>query len=161
MQCVWSLARVSNHSNSLPFSSSRPGRPPKRAPVGLSLAASHLQHQQMKKHRMDNGDYPYENGHMGAGQYCEQNRASLGIYVGIMQIAQQQQRNDPIYHIALRAAGNAKKACPLTQLTTNGKSFSGLARDILKLLSKTTRKNFRSPADLTSDADRIRGRTAI
>ncbi|XP_049825927.1 dachshund homolog 2 isoform X2 [Aethina tumida] len=42
----------------------RPGRPPKRAPVGLSLAASHLQHQQLKKQRMDNGDYPYENGHM-------------------------------------------------------------------------------------------------
>ncbi|XP_017782403.1 PREDICTED: dachshund homolog 1-like isoform X2 [Nicrophorus vespilloides] len=42
----------------------RPGRPPKRAPVGLSLAASHLQHQQIKKHRLDNGDYPYENGHM-------------------------------------------------------------------------------------------------
>ncbi|XP_050308044.1 dachshund homolog 2 isoform X2 [Anthonomus grandis grandis] len=41
----------------------RPGRPPKRAPVGLSLAASHLQHQQLKKPRMDNGDYPYENGH--------------------------------------------------------------------------------------------------
>lgn len=67
-ESVWSLPRVSNHSNSLPFSSSRPGRPPKRAPVGLSLAASHLQHQQMKKHRMDNGDYPYENGHMGAGK---------------------------------------------------------------------------------------------
>lgn len=64
-QSVWPLARVSNHSNSLPFSSSRPGRPPKRAPVGLSLAASHLQHQQIKKHRIDNGDYPYENGHMG------------------------------------------------------------------------------------------------
>ncbi|KAJ3659126.1 hypothetical protein Zmor_010832 [Zophobas morio] len=45
--------------------SSRPGRPPKRAPVGLSLAASHLQHQQLKKQRLDNGDYPYENGHMG------------------------------------------------------------------------------------------------
>ncbi|KAF5308304.1 hypothetical protein FQR65_LT06297 [Abscondita terminalis] len=45
--------------------SSRPGRPPKRAPVGLSLAASH-QFQQLKKHRMDNGDYsPYENGHLG------------------------------------------------------------------------------------------------
>ncbi|XP_050513867.1 dachshund homolog 2 isoform X2 [Diabrotica virgifera virgifera] len=44
----------------------RPGRPPKRAPVGLSLAATHLQHQQqLKKHRIDNGDYPYENGHMG------------------------------------------------------------------------------------------------
>lgn len=63
--CVWLLTRVSNHSNSLLFCSSRPGRPPKRAPVGLSLAASHLQHQQLKKHRMDNGDYPYENGHMG------------------------------------------------------------------------------------------------
>lgn len=62
------LTRVSNHSNSLLFCSSRPGRPPKRAPVGLSLAASHLQHQQLKKHRMDNGDYPYENGHMG-GEY--------------------------------------------------------------------------------------------
>ncbi|XP_014250291.1 dachshund homolog 2 isoform X2 [Cimex lectularius] len=44
----------------------KPGRPPKRAPVGLSLAASHLS-QQIKKHRMDNGDYPssgYENGHI-------------------------------------------------------------------------------------------------
>ncbi|XP_061930147.1 dachshund homolog 2 isoform X7 [Apis cerana] len=49
----------------------RPGRPPKRASVGLSLAASHLaaattghhpQHS-LKKHRMDNGDY-YENGHL-------------------------------------------------------------------------------------------------
>lgn len=60
------LTLVSNHSNSLLFRSSRPGRPPKRAPVGLSLAASHLHHQQMKKHRLDNGDYPpYENGHMG------------------------------------------------------------------------------------------------
>ncbi|XP_033225556.1 dachshund homolog 2 [Belonocnema kinseyi] len=48
--------------------SSRPGRPPKRASVGLSLAANHLaaaagHHHQMKKHRMDNGDY-YENGHL-------------------------------------------------------------------------------------------------
>lgn len=44
--------------------SSRPGRPPKRGPVGL-LPASHLSHHpQMKKHRLDNGDYPYENGHM-------------------------------------------------------------------------------------------------
>ncbi|EFN83050.1 Dachshund-like protein 1 [Harpegnathos saltator] len=50
--------------------SSRPGRPPKRASVGLSLAASHLaaaaghhpQHS-LKKHRLDNGDY-YENGHL-------------------------------------------------------------------------------------------------
>ncbi|XP_044748107.1 dachshund homolog 2 isoform X3 [Coccinella septempunctata] len=42
----------------------RPGRPPKRAPVGLSLAASHLQHHQIKKQRLDNGDYPYENGHL-------------------------------------------------------------------------------------------------
>ncbi|KAL6422170.1 hypothetical protein ACFW04_010894 [Cataglyphis niger] len=48
----------------------QPGRPPKRASVGLSLAASHLaaaaghhpQHS-LKKHRMDNGDY-YENGHL-------------------------------------------------------------------------------------------------
>ncbi|KAK9870158.1 hypothetical protein WA026_006247, partial [Henosepilachna vigintioctopunctata] len=45
---------------------SRPGRPPKRAPVGLSLAASHLQHHQLKKQRLDNGDYPYENGHLNA-----------------------------------------------------------------------------------------------
>lgn len=59
------FTRVFNHSNSLLFYSSRPGRPPKRAPVGLSLAASHLQQQQIKKHRLDNGDYPYENGHMG------------------------------------------------------------------------------------------------
>lgn len=49
--------------------SSRPGRPPKRGPVGL-LPASHLSHHpQMKKHRMDNGDYPYENGHMN-GEFC-------------------------------------------------------------------------------------------
>ncbi|XP_023702947.1 dachshund homolog 2 isoform X2 [Cryptotermes secundus] len=48
--------------------SSRPGRPPKRATVGLSIAASHLaqHHQQLKKHRLDNGEYPgYENGHLG------------------------------------------------------------------------------------------------
>ncbi|XP_025830052.1 dachshund homolog 1 isoform X2 [Agrilus planipennis] len=44
----------------------RPGRPPKRAPVGLSLAASHQYQHQIKKHRLENGDYsPYENGHMG------------------------------------------------------------------------------------------------
>ncbi|KAJ8669354.1 hypothetical protein QAD02_000613, partial [Eretmocerus hayati] len=48
---------------------SRPGRPPKRASVGLSLAASHLaataghHAHQLKKHRLDNGDY-YENGHL-------------------------------------------------------------------------------------------------
>ncbi|XP_031629293.1 dachshund homolog 2 isoform X3 [Contarinia nasturtii] len=47
-----------------PLESSRPGRPPKRGPVGL-LPSSHLSHHpQMKKHRLDNGDYPYENGHM-------------------------------------------------------------------------------------------------
>jgi len=65
------MTGVSNHSNSLSLYSSRPGRPPKRASVGLSLAASHLaaaaghhpQHS-LKKHRMDNGDY-YENGHLG------------------------------------------------------------------------------------------------
>lgn len=47
------------------FASSRPGRPPKRGPVGLSLPASHMSNQHpMKKHRLDNGDYLYENGHM-------------------------------------------------------------------------------------------------
>nr|QMU24248.1 dachshund protein [Panorpa liui] len=53
-----------------PPESSRPGRPPKRASVGLTLAATHLSHHhQMKKHRLDNGDYgPYENGHLG-GEY--------------------------------------------------------------------------------------------
>lgn len=56
------------------FTSSRPGRPPKRGPVGL-LPSSHLSHHpQMKKHRLDNGDYPYENGHMNGEfntiQYC-------------------------------------------------------------------------------------------
>ncbi|CAD1480253.1 unnamed protein product, partial [Heterotrigona itama] len=64
------MTGVSNRSNSLPLYSSRPGRPPKRASVGLSLATSHLaaatghhpQHS-LKKHRMDNGDY-YENGHL-------------------------------------------------------------------------------------------------
>ncbi|CAG9822526.1 unnamed protein product [Phaedon cochleariae] len=55
------LKKCNDHSSSR----SRPGRPPKRAPVGLSLAASHLQHHQLKKQRLDNGDYPYENGHMG------------------------------------------------------------------------------------------------
>ncbi|XP_037903147.1 dachshund homolog 1 isoform X6 [Hermetia illucens] len=50
-------------SNSLLFSSSRPGRPPKRGPVGLSLPPTHLsQHPQIKKHR--DGDYSYENGHI-------------------------------------------------------------------------------------------------
>ena len=62
----------SNHSNSLLLRSSRPGRPPKRATVGLSIAATHLaqqHHHQLKKHRLDNGDYPgYENGHLG-GKY--------------------------------------------------------------------------------------------
>ncbi|KAF6208239.1 hypothetical protein GE061_016691 [Apolygus lucorum] len=48
----------------------RPGRPPKRAPVGLSLAASHLS-QQIKKQRMDNGDYAYENGHISDGPRME------------------------------------------------------------------------------------------
>ena len=68
---VTPLTAVPNHSNSLPLYSSRPGRPPKRASVSLSLAASHLAAQaaghhahQLKKHRMDNGDY-YENGHLG------------------------------------------------------------------------------------------------
>ncbi|XP_049312825.1 uncharacterized protein LOC105233657 isoform X3 [Bactrocera dorsalis] len=43
----------------------RPGRPPKRGPVGLSLPPTHLsQHPQLKKHRLDNGDYAYENGHI-------------------------------------------------------------------------------------------------
>lgn len=56
---------VVNLSNSLLLCSSRPGRPPKRGPVGLSLPASHLSHHpQLKKHRLDNGDYPYENGHL-------------------------------------------------------------------------------------------------
>lgn len=59
-----SLCPPSNVSNSLPLLSSRPGRPPKRASIGLSLAASHLSHQ-LKKHRLENGDYPgYENGHL-------------------------------------------------------------------------------------------------
>ncbi|EEB15130.1 dachshund, putative [Pediculus humanus corporis] len=43
--------------------SSRPGRPPKRAPVGLSLAASQLAGHPALKKRMENGDYAgYENG---------------------------------------------------------------------------------------------------
>ncbi|XP_013181345.1 PREDICTED: dachshund homolog 2 isoform X5 [Papilio xuthus] len=48
------------------FSSSRPGRPPKRASgVGLSLAATQFPGHPFKKHRLENGDYsPYENGHM-------------------------------------------------------------------------------------------------
>ncbi|EDS43047.1 dachshund [Culex quinquefasciatus] len=60
--------------------SSRPGRPPKRGPVGLSMpASSHMSHhaaaaavaasqaaaaQQIKKHRLDNGEFVYENGHL-------------------------------------------------------------------------------------------------
>ncbi|XP_047019115.1 dachshund homolog 2 isoform X1 [Helicoverpa zea] len=48
------------------FSSSRPGRPPKRASgVGLSLAATQFPGHPFKKHRLENGEYsPYENGHM-------------------------------------------------------------------------------------------------
>lgn len=65
-------------SNSLQCYSSRPGRPPKRGPVGLSLPPTHLsQHPQMKKHRLDNGEYAYENGHIN-GEFhltmiCEDN----------------------------------------------------------------------------------------
>lgn len=48
--------------------SSRPGRPPKRGPVGLSLPPSNYSHASqlaVKKSRMDNGDYGgYENGHL-------------------------------------------------------------------------------------------------
>ena len=68
---VASMTVDSNRSNCLQLCSSRPGRPPKRASVSLSLAASHLaataaghHAQQLKKHRLDNGDY-YENGHLG------------------------------------------------------------------------------------------------
>ncbi|XP_052868903.1 dachshund homolog 2 [Anopheles cruzii] len=43
----------------------RPGRPPKRGPVGLSMPASHMPHHaQLKKHRLDNGEFVYENGHL-------------------------------------------------------------------------------------------------
>ena len=67
---------VLNHSNSLPLCSSRPGRPPKRGSVSLSLAASHMaasaghHAHQLKKHRLDNGDY-YENGHLGKYIYIK------------------------------------------------------------------------------------------
>ncbi|KAK6636005.1 hypothetical protein RUM43_009657 [Polyplax serrata] len=45
------------------INNSRPGRPPKRAPVGLSLAASQLAGHPALKKRMENGDYSgYENG---------------------------------------------------------------------------------------------------
>ncbi|XP_055637146.1 dachshund homolog 2 isoform X5 [Toxorhynchites rutilus septentrionalis] len=50
-----------------PPESSRPGRPPKRGPVGLSMPASHMSHHaasQIKKHRLDNGEFVYENGHL-------------------------------------------------------------------------------------------------
>ncbi|XP_061512430.1 dachshund homolog 2 isoform X6 [Anopheles gambiae] len=43
----------------------RPGRPPKRGPVGLSMPTSHMPHHaQLKKHRLDNGEFVYENGHL-------------------------------------------------------------------------------------------------
>lgn len=72
MEVVWEMQKHNSHqivlylSNALLFSSSRPGRPPKRGPVGLSLPASHISshHSQLKKHRLDNGDYSYENGHL-------------------------------------------------------------------------------------------------
>lgn len=70
------LTWVSNFSSSLLFCSSRPGRPPKRAPVGLTLAATHQY--QLKKHRMDNGDYPpYENGHLGGKYHCFNRKMTL------------------------------------------------------------------------------------
>ncbi|XP_050076956.1 dachshund homolog 2 isoform X2 [Anopheles maculipalpis] len=48
-----------------PPESSRPGRPPKRGPVGLSMPTSHMPHHaQLKKHRLDNGEFVYENGHL-------------------------------------------------------------------------------------------------
>ncbi|XP_052122485.1 dachshund homolog 1, partial [Frankliniella occidentalis] len=46
--------------------SSRPGRPPKRVPMGLSLPASLQGHPQLKKHRLENGDFAsFENGPIG------------------------------------------------------------------------------------------------
>ncbi|XP_034257054.1 dachshund homolog 1-like [Thrips palmi] len=44
---------------------SRAGRPPKRLPLGLTLPASLQGHPQLKKHRLENGDFaPFENGHL-------------------------------------------------------------------------------------------------
>ncbi|XP_011263574.1 dachshund homolog 2 isoform X2 [Camponotus floridanus] len=68
--CTTARSTWNSSTSLLRITSYRPGRPPKRASVGLSLAASHLaaaaghhpQHS-LKKHRMDNGDY-YENGHL-------------------------------------------------------------------------------------------------
>lgn len=70
------------------FPSSRPGRPPKRGPVGLSLPASHManHHPQLKKHRLDS-DYPYENGHM-TGEFkdvCNIKHFLNGIHADIFQ----------------------------------------------------------------------------
>lgn len=49
----------------------RPGRPPKRGPVGLSLPPSNYSHPQLKKHRLDDGEYgSYENGHLN-GKLCK------------------------------------------------------------------------------------------
>ncbi|XP_055590768.1 dachshund homolog 2 isoform X3 [Uranotaenia lowii] len=57
-----------------PPESSRPGRPPKRGPVGLSMPGTPMSHHaaaaaavaasQIKKHRLDNGEFVYENGHL-------------------------------------------------------------------------------------------------
>ncbi|XP_044596239.1 dachshund homolog 2 isoform X1 [Cotesia glomerata] len=68
---IFSLA-----TNKISHRCSRPGRPPKRASMGLSLAASHLAaagHPPLKKHRLDNGDY-YENGHLDDFMFADVSR---------------------------------------------------------------------------------------
>lgn len=89
-------------SNSLPLLSSRPGRPPKRASIGLSLAASHLSHQ-LKKHRLENGDYGgYENGHLSGEcphiYFSRVQRASVSRCSGFwLQVSRPEANNNNIY----------------------------------------------------------------
>ncbi|XP_050535128.1 dachshund homolog 2 isoform X1 [Daktulosphaira vitifoliae] len=125
-------------------SSSRPGRPPKRASsVGLSLAASasHLSHQ-MKKHRLENGDYVpgvYENGHMQDSPRMEKSPLLANGYnhppthLGHMQYMQQfnhHHHHPAAAHAIMNPAGLSHPALPRPDaqlLKSQGLSMEALA----------------------------------
>lgn len=45
------------------------------------MSSSHLSHHpQLKKHRLENGDYPYENGHLGEYNFLFFFNLCIGLY---------------------------------------------------------------------------------
>ncbi|CAI6363039.1 unnamed protein product [Macrosiphum euphorbiae] len=127
-----------------PTDSSRPGRPPKRASsVGLSLAASasHLSHQ-LKKHRLENGDYVagvYENGHLQDSPRMEKSPLLANGYnqppthLGHMQYMQQfshHHHHPAAAHAIMNPAGLSHPALPRPDaqlLKSQGLSMEALA----------------------------------